>query len=247
LFLTALPGLVFVALLDRRKPRALASMLWFGLAQYVVWVMGVVSSRSLFQSRLLLTALVSLCPGLAYVYDRLERFSRRGFSLRRFVGLIVALVLSMNVVYQVLDMVRLRPLPYLVGEESREAFLARRLGGYYSAMRTVAELPTGARVQFLWEPRSYYSERVVQPDPILETWKYLCEQYDRDVDAMAAQLRERGVTHLLLHTAGRDWVARENPDHLSPADLAALETFTAQYLDVVWELPGAYVLYTWQQ
>jgi hypothetical protein len=247
LFLTALPALVFVALLDRRKPRALASMLWFGLAQYVVWVMGVVSSRSLFQSRLLLTALVSLCPGLAYVYDRLERFSRRGFSLRRFVGLIVALVLSMNVVYQVLDMVRLRPLPYLVGEESREAFLARRLGGYYSAMRTVAELPTGARVQFLWEPRSYYSERVVQPDPILETWKYLCEQYDRDVDAMAAQLRERGVTHLLLHTAGRDWVARENPDHLSPADLAALETFTAQYLDVVWELPGAYVLYTWQQ
>jgi 4-amino-4-deoxy-L-arabinose transferase-like glycosyltransferase len=246
LFLAALPGLVFVALLDRRKPRALTSMLWFGLAQYVVWAVGVVGSRSLFQSRLLLPALVSFCPGLAYVYDRLERFNLRGFSLRRLVGLVVTLVLSTNVVYQALDMVRLRPLPYLVGEESREAFLTRRLGGYYSAMRTVAELPTGARVQFLWEPRSYYSERVVQPDPILETWKYLCEQYDRDVDAIAAQLRERGVTHLLLHTAGKDWVARESPDHLSPGDLVVLEMFTAQYLDVVWELPDAYVLYAWR-
>jgi hypothetical protein len=246
LFLAALPGLVFVALFDHRKPRALASMLWFGLAQYVVWVMGVVGSRSLFQSRLLLTALVSLCPGLAYVYGRLKRFSYRGFSLQRFVGLIVALVLSTNVVYQALDMVRLRPLSYLVGEESREAFLTRRLGGYYSAMRTVAELPAGARVQFLWEPRSYYSERVVQPDSILETWKYLCEQYDRDVDAIAARLRERGVTHLLLHVAGKDWVARENPDHLSSADLAALEVFTAEYLDVVWEQPDAYVLYAWR-
>ncbi|MDY7080306.1 MAG: glycosyltransferase family 39 protein [Chloroflexota bacterium] len=246
LFLVALPALLAVALFDRRKPRALTALLWFGLAQYFVWVLGVASSRSLFQSRLLLTGLVTLCPALAYVYDSLRRFDRPGFSLHRFVGLALTLVLLFNVVYQALDLIRLRPLPYLVGQESREEFLTRRLGGYYLAMQAVADLPDDARVQFLWEPRSYYSGRVVQPDSILETWKYLCDRHHRDTGAIAADLRGQDVTHLLLHVTGMNLVAQETPAHLTPADVAAWNTLRTEYLDVVWELPGAYELYTWR-
>ncbi len=246
LFLAALPILLVIALFDRRKPRALGNLLCFALAQYVVWMMGVVSSRSLFQSRLLLTALVALCPVLAYVYDLLGRFNRPAFSLQRFVRLVIILVLLFNAVYQVLGVIRLRPLPYLVGQESRDDFLLRQLGGHYLAMQVVAELPVDARVQFLWEPRSYYSQRVVQPDPILETWKYLCDSHSRDVDAIAAELHRRGVTHLLLHTAGMDMVAQEAPDQLTPADIAAWEALCARYLDTVWEIPDAFVLYTWR-
>jgi hypothetical protein len=113
-------------------------------------------------------------------------------------------------------------------------------------MQAVAELPVGAHVQFLWEPRSYYSQRVVQPDSVLETWKYLCDLYNHDVAAIAADLHRRGVTHLLLHTAGMNLVAQEAPDHLTPSDMATWEALRAQYLDVVWEVPQAYVLYTWR-
>jgi hypothetical protein len=209
-------------------------------------MVGVVSSRSLFQSRLLLTALVALCPALAYVYDWLGRFDLRAFSLQRFVRLVIVLVLLFNVVYHALDVIRLRPLQYLVGEESRDDLLLRQLGGHYLAMHVVAELPPDARVQFLWEPRSYYSQRVVQPDPILETWKYVCDVHDHDVDAIAAEWQGRGVTHLLLHVAGMELVAQETPDHLTPLDVAAWEALRVQYLDVVWEMPDAFVLYTWR-
>jgi len=267
LFLAALPALLVVALFDRRKPRALVDVLWFALAQYVFWMLGVASSRSLFQSRLLLTALVALCPALAYVYDVLGRLARPSFSLQRFVGLALALVLLFNVVYQALDVIWLRPLPYLVGQESGDDFLTRRLGAHYLAMKVVAGLPTGARVQFLWEPRSYYAAsltqdaasltqdaasltqdggRVVQPDSILETFKYLCDLHDGDADAIAAELRGRGVTHLLVHVAGMNIVAQETPEHLTPADIATWEVLCARYLDVVWKLPDAYVLYAWR-
>lgn len=246
LFLAALPALVVVALFDRRKPRALTWLLGFALAQYLVWVAGVVSSRSLFQSRLLLPALAALCPALAYVYDALGRFDRPGFSLRRFVGLAAALVLVFNVVYQALDVISLRPLPYLVGRESRDEFLTRRLGAHYAAMKAVAELPDDARVQFLWEPRAYYSGRIVQPDPILETWRYLCDLHGHDVAAIAADLRERGVTHILLYQAGMDNVAQEAPDHLPAEDRMAWSAFRREYLQVVWELPGVYEIDAWR-
>jgi hypothetical protein len=246
LFLAALPALVIIVLFGRRRPRALKHLLLFVLAQYAFWVAGVASSRSLFQSRLLLTPLVALCPALAFVYDASRWFDRPGFSIQRFVRLVVALVLVFNVVYQALEMIRLRPLPYLVGQESRDGFVTRLLGAHYLAMQVVAELPENARVQFLWEPRSYYSGRVVQPDSILEAWKYLCDLHDRDADAIAVDLREQGVTHLLLHVAGMNNVAREVPDSLSSADVAAWEAMRDRYLEIVWELPGAYVLYTWR-
>lgn len=245
LFLAALPALLAVALFDRRRPRAMTKLFLFALAQYLVWVLGVVSSRSLFQSRLLLTALVTLCPALAYLYDVLPRLDQPGFSVQRFVRLALNLVLLFNVGYQALDMIRLRPLPYLAGMESRDQFLTRRLGGHYLAMQAVAELPGDAHVQFLWEPRSYYSRRVVQPDSVLETWRYLCDTHHRDPDAIAGDLRGQGVTHVLLHTAGMNLVAQEVPGHLSPDDIAAWEALRDRYLDVVWELPEAYALYAW--
>ncbi len=247
LFLLALPLLLFVLFFDRRKRPAWGHLFTFFLAQYVFWGVGVSSSRSLFQSRLLLSAIVALCPLLSYLFHRtLIRFEYRGFSLQRFVRLVLGMVLSFNIVHQALDTIRLRPLPYIVGVESREVFLTRRLGGYYLAMQAVRDLSSDAHVQFLWEPRSYYSQRIVQPDSILETWAYLCDLYQRDVDAIADDLQSQGITHILLHTAGMHLVAREQPDHLPPKDLDVLEDLRIRYLDVVWELPEAYVLYAWR-
>jgi hypothetical protein len=246
LFLAALPAVLAVAAFDRRKPRAVASLLWFALGQYVFWVVGVVGSRSLFQSRLLLSGLVALCPVLAYVFGALRYLNRPGFSVQRFVGLAIVLVLAFGLLYQMLDVVRLRPVDYLTGKETREAFLTRRLGAHYAAMQAVGDLPGDAVVQFLWEPRSYYGGRVVQPDPILETWAYLCYRHERDVDGIAQALRdELGVTHILVFVAGMENVVQETPEHLPPEDVAAWDSFRVTYLEPLWEMPGVYVLYTW--
>ena len=75
----------------------------------------------------------------------------------------------------------------------------------------------------------------------------MCEVHHRDITAIAADWREQGVTHILLHQAGMELVARTHPAYLTEADLAAWEAFSARYLSSVWELPGSYVLYQWNQ
>ncbi len=203
-----------------------------------------ISSRSLFQSRLLLPAFVSLCVPLAYLFGELRALDGPRFSLRRLVGMSVVLVLVANLCYQFLGTLRVRPLPTLVGEESREAFLTRNLGTHYAAMELVNEhVPEDGRVLFLWEPRSYYCRRAAQPDPILERWAWLLHRYDGDVNAIAYALRNEGYTHLLLHRAGLEFMRRTRLDPLSDADFTALDVFAGAYLREEARIGEAYLLY----
>jgi hypothetical protein len=248
LFLLALPFLVAwcLRLLDRRRsrPPIVGILIFFALIQYLFWTAGVISSRSLFQSRLLLPALVALCVPLAYIYDQLDVLDTPTLSLRRLIGLSVALVLAANLCYQSLATLRLRPLPVLVGQESRDAYLERNLGAHYAAMEMVnARVPEEGRVLYLWEPRSYYCLRPAQPDAILERWAWLLQQHGADPESIASALRDEGYTHVLLHRTGRDLVQRARLDPLEDADYAALDLFLATYMREQGRIGQAYALY----
>jgi hypothetical protein len=248
LFLLALPFLLAWGLgfLGSRKsrPPAVGYLLIFSLFQYAFWTVGVIRSRSLFQSRLLLTALAALCAPLALLFGRLRALDTRLFSLRRLVAMSVVLVLAANFCDQFLNVVRINPLPVLVGEESRSAFLTRNLGAHYAAMELVNErVPEGGQVLFLWEPRSYYCLRAAQPDSILERWAWLRHQHDGDLDAIARALRDKGYTHLLLHRAGLDFMRQTRLDPLGDADLAAWDAFVDAYLKEEAGVGTAYQLY----
>jgi 4-amino-4-deoxy-L-arabinose transferase-like glycosyltransferase len=259
LFLLALPFLIAWSLrLYGRpgpRPQAVGMLMVYALAQYVVWTIGVVASQSLFQSRLLLPAFVALCVPCAYVYDELRTLDTTILSLRRLVGLSVALVLAANLCYQFLDTLRVRPLPVLVGEESREAYLARNLGAHYGAMELINErVPAEGRVLFLWEPRSYYCRRPAQPDAILDRWAWLLVRHKADLAAIAAELEQEGYTHLLLHRAGAEFVRREQDGAIPPAplprdgvhgdgDFAALDAFLQIYGRELGRVGEAYELY----
>jgi 4-amino-4-deoxy-L-arabinose transferase-like glycosyltransferase len=248
LFLLALPFLVAwcLRLYGRRRPRpaSIGVLMFYALVQYLFWTAGVISSRSLFQSRLLLPALVALCVPLAYAYRQLGDLDAPALSLRRLIGLSAALVLAGNLCYQFLATVRLRPVPVLVGEESREAYLERNLGAHYAAMELVnARVPVEGRVLFLWEPRSYYCLRPAQPDAILERWAWLMHRHEADLGSIARALQEEGYTHLLLHNAGRDLVRRARLDPIEDADHVALDAFLAAYARERGRVGEAYTLY----
>jgi hypothetical protein len=245
LFLVALPFLLAwgAGLLGPRS-RALCSMAVFAAIQYGFWGIGVIHSRSLFQSRLLLPALVALCPLLAVLWERLRMLDTRLFSLRRLIGMSVALVLAANLCYQFLGTLRARPLPVLVGAESRDEFLTRNLGAHYRAMQMVNErVPEEGRVLFLWEPRSYYCRRSAQPDAILERWAWLLTQHEHRVEAVAGALVDEGYTHVLLHRSGMEFMRRTGLDPLDDADWAALESFISTYLSQEAAVDDAYDLY----
>jgi hypothetical protein len=248
LILLSLPFLLawFLRLFGRSKarPQAVGYLATWALLQYVVWVLGVVNSHSLFQSRLLLPAFAALCVPVAYVYKELRVLDTRVVSLRRLFGMSIALVFAANLCYQGLYTMRIRPLPVLVGQEPREAFLARNLGAHYEAMSMVnGRVSESGRVLFLWEPRSYYCLRPAQPDPILERWAWLRHQHGDDLDRMADALWQGGYTHLLLYRDGLERARQIGVDALDDAQVTALETFLDRYWDEAASVGNAYQLY----
>jgi len=245
LFLLFLPLILLygLGLLRRRdpdRPAALDSLLFFALAQFGFWTLGVIWSRSLWQSRLLLPAFAAMSPLLALALDDLRHLDRPAFSLHRFTQMTIVIVLALNVVCQGLDVLRIDPLPYLVGIETGHEFLQRNLGAHYRAMEIInADLPPDARVRFLWEPRSYYCQRDCRPDSILDAFPHLIHRHG-SAEAIAQAWQREGVTHVLLFRGGLDFVLNESPGVVNTAVLAELEN---GYLQEVFDVAGAYQLY----
>jgi 4-amino-4-deoxy-L-arabinose transferase-like glycosyltransferase len=245
LFLLALPLLLFYGLFrfrrrDANRPAALDPLLIFALAQFAFWTVGVIWSRSLWQSRLLLPCFAALAPATGWLWTELPRFDRPRFSVSGFARLAVGLTLLLTLIDATLLTLQIDPLPYLIGAETREAYLTRRLGAHYAAMgRINTELPADATVVFLWEPRSYYCQRDCRPDSILDAFPHLVHQY-RSAGEIARAWQREGVTHVLVHRAGLQFVLNETPDKIDVDLLAELES---RHLEKLFDVGGAYDLY----
>jgi len=215
------------------------------VVQYLAWMLGVVNSRSLLQVRLLLPALGFLIVVSARVLDWLGVWDRPRFSLRRFLLLVLVITLGLNLVGQFMETLRIDPLPYLVGLESRDEHLTRRLGAYYATMRYINEhLPPSAKVYFLWEPRGYYCRVTHQADVILDQMKHLVA---RQGDAAGVQrwLEEQGYTHVLVFQAGVEHLQQSEweADILDPGSVEVLRELEERYWRLVHDVGGAYRLY----
>ena len=253
LFLALSPALLWLAWQAwpwrGQSPRrqALTLLGCFAAVHALVWTLGVIQSRALFQTRLFLPGFVALVPLLSETLVRLSTWDRPKFSLSAVVRMLVGVTLALNLVNQTLDVLRFNPFGYLVGYESHTAYLERVLGDHYRAMERLEDVVAeDGRVLFLWEPRSYYSPRSAQPDAILDNWSHLIYLHG-DEDRVAAYLRAEGFTHVLLHQGGLDFVISslqsgggESP--LSLGDVERLQAFTGRHLLLV-ETVGHYRLY----
>ncbi|MCP4362472.1 MAG: hypothetical protein GY796_31080, partial [Chloroflexi bacterium] len=180
LLLLFLPLVVWGAFSRRYsdRPAAYNVLLMYTLAHFLFWTMGVIWSRSLWQSRLLLPGLVGLVPAAGWIWANLSRFDLPQFSLSRFVNIAVSITLILIVIDVGLLTLQFNPLPYIFGMETHRDHLTRRLGAHYATMEQInQELPAQAKIAFLWEPRSYYCNRDCRPDSILDEFPHLVYQY----------------------------------------------------------------------
>lgn len=240
LFLLFLPLLLIYGLRragsnrsDGRQPGAFKATLFFAVAQYAFWTLGVVASASLWQSRLLLPALVALCPAVAWLLEDLARFDRPRFSLQRLLFLVIGLALLLGLAIRFAGWLPQQPWTYLIGNESLEANLGRRLGWHYQAMEAINALPEDAVVAFLWEPRSYYCERDCRPDSILDKFGHLTYLYG-DAEGIARTWRDKGVSHVLIFESGLKLILAANStgDEALP-EPAALTGLRRNHLQLV--------------
>lgn len=244
LLLLFLPLLIWAGLskqfAGQRVPAAAKLLLLYALTHFAVWTLGVIWSRSLWQSRLLLPGLVALPPVTGWVWLNLPAFDLPRFSLSRFVNIAIGLTLALTLVDTALLTLKFDPLPYLTGLESRPAYLERRLGGHYAAMQQLnAQLPPDAVVQFLWEPRSYYCRVDCRPDSILDVFPHAVHLYG-SAAAISEAWRQSGITHVLLHQDGLNFVRSDTPGAVDETVLADL---LENYLEPLDGWGGAYRLY----
>jgi 4-amino-4-deoxy-L-arabinose transferase-like glycosyltransferase len=244
LFLVAVPllGLTFRRwTTEQRKVVILA--LAVCTPQYLFWLYGVAQSALLVQTRLLFPIFGFAALLAGFGLDRLEVLSRPAFSLDRLLSALVVLVLGLDLLGAGLEFAHHNPVSYLVGWESANDYLSQYQYEYQQATNYInEELPQSAKVYFLWEPRSFYVDRDVQPDAILDGFLDLRYRYN-DAKGIDRYLREQGFTHVLLYQRGMDAIVKAGFDPVTQDDLDVLQALRTSYWSVAREWGNAYVLY----
>jgi len=220
----------------RETGNAPTRAMWLVVAAlFGFWLLGVAQSKLLWQTRLLFPAFPLLALLAAEGWNRLASLNLRQFSAQRFAGLVIALVLGLNAAGIVLATVGAHPYDVLVGNETRDAYLSRTLGAHYTVTRWVnTQLPPDARVAILWEPRTYYLDRAVEPDAILDRWGDLVYRYG-SADAITDAWRKQGITHVLLFRAGLNDVLQNEYDPTDSQELGVLQELEARHLELVYD------------
>jgi len=215
-------------------PTAMREGLIFAAVLYLFWLIGIAESNLLLQTRLLFAVFPLFALAAAAAFDRLEVLDLPQFSLQRFARLLVLVVLGLTTLSYALAFASENVLATLAGFESREAYLSRHLGGYYAAMQFVNnKLPSDSKTLFLWEPRSYYARRTVQPDAILDAFNHLRYLY-RDADGIARALREQGYTHILLNRAGLNYFFSSQTDPIDVNELGELQALLTRHASQIY-------------
>jgi hypothetical protein len=99
-------------------------------------------------------------------------------------------------------------------------------------------------VVFLWEPRSFYCQRDCRPDSILDEFGHLEYLHGPNAAAIAQAWHNQGITHILVHRLGYNFLLGDptTTPEVRP-NAALLQALEADYFEPVIDLGGAYQVY----
>jgi len=166
--------------------------------------------------------------------------SRRSHALMlagRAVLFSVALLIAANLVYLGNRFTDIRPLPYLLGAESRDDFLSRQVGSYPATAFINRNLPDDAVVYLLYlSGRGYYLDRDYIHHVGLETGivKAMVRS-SADAETLTVFLRSLGGTHLLVR---EELLIKALVDNFSDETVRSVLEKLAQCLIKVYESNG---------
>lgn len=236
-------GLFPLLILPQKERLKVRDALIFFSVLYLFWLFGLAWSYLLMQGRLLLPAFGVLALAIAAGVKALDFLPPKPLNFSWLLRAVIVLVLILNLVEFSMDFLEISPFKVLVGLESEEEFLARRLGWYIKAVEFInRELPEKAKVLFLWEPRSYHCTRVCSPDSILDRFLHSLYLYGYDAEKLVSAWKGEGITHILLYRRGLEYLVEEGFDPIGPEELEVL----SRLLDLcrkVEDFGGAYQLF----
>ena len=203
LWLILLPVCLWVLWTYRKTDvrRALFIPAFFGAASLVVWTAGVITSASLWQSRLLFPALLPMAPLVAIAWESLKKLDTSRFHFSFIFNTLAVLSIGTSLLNFSLFVLVRDPLAAAVGMMSRQAYFDRFQPSYGDALALVDGTPPESRVLFLYEPRSYGMSRPVMPDPINANLAHDLYLYHTS-EAVLHTWQAEGYTYVLYQRIG---------------------------------------------
>lgn len=243
LLLVLIPAAFLTAGLNKKRVRSeLTVLVVFAVLTWVFWGIGAHISNPLSSSRLyygMFPAFVVIaCAGFEYLSD----IEIPGLRVNVVVSGLVLLTIVLSLISVTFQFVERNTLKVLLGMQSEDEYLYQNLGWFAPAMNAVNTLPSTAKAAFLWESRAYYCEIDCSPDVIIDRWWYFSRRVG-DSHEIAELLRQDGVTHILIHETGVDFV-RKQSNQFNDTDWQLLEEFISSELYLLEDIGNAYTLYT---
>ena len=239
LFLILIPILIFLP----RKPRLIQLLLLFAGLELAGWIL---VPQGYYQTRHLMMAFPLFSLLAAYTLSRMPELDTPWFTLSGFWRVIMVLVLAIQAIFYLDWLTFYDPLPYVLGYQSRDSFLAQNLNGgtangYYEMILAIHDLvEPEAVVGFARpEPRTFYCHPI------------RCQRLDLPLsgaDAVTGFLEEsEQFDYLLVSWAGIDYFqAFYAEEPARQIGWQELETALAAYLEKRGELihtEGGFSLY----
>jgi len=149
----------------------------------------------------------------------------------------VAILLFPNLVYLKNRTNDIKPFPYVMGKETREAFLKRHLLHYDAVKYINNNLPEDAKIftMFLGR-RGYYLDRAYQNEPSfgMSTIRHMVT-ISTDKEKFVDYIRSMNVTHILMRT---DLVNNFLNDNFSTEEIKGFMNVSKKYWKPIYESNG---------
>lgn len=187
----------------------------FSAATFAAWTLGVINSTPLWQTRLLLPALIPFTIPTALGWDLLKRFDSSRFRISFFSNVVFAVIIALTNFDNVTFVLQRNPLAVAFGAQSRAGYIGRVNPSYAALMKVIDELPGDAYVYSLFEPRSYSLPRRIQPDAINDNFSHDLFMYKTPSEILQ-HWRAQGYTHIMIYERGLDFVANDPGGQLTP-------------------------------
>jgi hypothetical protein len=201
-------------------------LLAFAALLALCWDAELLSVHFARQSRLFFPLFAALTLPAAAAWLRLKRAASVLPGFHRLVSFAVVLVLALGLLSQMAGVLGNGNAPYLLGVQSREAYLHDHLDPYYSAIQAVNALPASAQVLSLWEVRSYYASKIIHADPFLDNFNYYY-RHAPSAQRLAQTLHQAGFSYVLFYAQGLQLVLDERPGEESHQEMVVLWDFLA--------------------
>lgn len=220
------------------KEQVFGTVIWAGLA---VWIIAAQISGFLLQTRLYFAIFPSFAIASGFGFREVSSFRIGAIRLSRVVSAMVLLVMLLSLIQAGLQTIQSGSYRFVAGFSNQDEFLKTNLGWYAVAMEKILSLPKDSKVLMLWEPRSLYCLPNCVPDEVIDRWKHDLSVW-KTGEAVLAQWRSSGYTHVLLYREGVEFV-RKNDRRYTPAEWQALDELLASLPQPALDFGTAYSLY----